>query len=681
MASRLFQFIFRSRPAAHIVPWGPGGVGKTGDKGAAGRAGCRLQGQSAAAAHHRLLIGIIEGLLADGDGPYFGRARRTVQLDGIFAGSIPGIPDGNCALGPVQSHLVGGIAAQGHRIIQLHRGGPHIGAGIRRRGHSDILVPSGNVLGLGYPDDIVDVSPIGTRIASGSHVGDLVAPHGDLAARKDHIIAGPGAVRMGDGQAAGIDFCIPHGQGTGAGEIHVLGQLDLQGAVRSVDSDVAIGEFGAVRSPQDIQFFAEILGKSGGSMVIPAEFQIRGIGGAVDGEALHFRGGGRSGGGIGRHFGPGGEDLGHRGSIGGVGQGDRGILTASAAPAGDGDGPIHRLGRAAAVPHGRDGQAGIGRIAALSQIHRLDVIVVQSHIIILQGFQVFVIVRYPVSAHRSIGVRYRRRPIAVIFPVFHGRHENFVVGAVHRSCIDFRPVIGGEHPQFAPDHIQMGGIHCMAIVGVLVQGPIPHQLGIGIGGGHKAQRGPGGAGRTVVHIRIAVLVIGTGGSVGLGMPLPGRIVDDIVPVPRHLGPSPLAQAFKGAGGDLVQGFPRIGRDPGGRNSRSGAGQDVRRLFPAACIGHIEFAVRPRQGGVFLRRPFRQGIPIPDPVLGLAIGKGHLMVNGSIEGVGVPAVVVALHIPVIHGDPKGYILVLGSICHGGFSGSFRRQHLARKGQEA
>ena len=58
-----------------------------------------------------------------------------------------------------------------------------------------------------------------------------------------------------------------------------------------------------------------------------------------------------------------------------------------------------------------------------------------------------------------------------------------------------------------------------------------------------------------------------------------------------------------------------------------------------------------------------------------------MVSGSIEGVGVPAVVVAPHIPVIHGDPKGYILVLGSICHGGFSGSFRRQHLAPKGQEA
>ena len=57
---------------------------------------------------------------------------------------------------------------------------------------------------------------------------------------------------MGNGQAIGIDFRIPHGQGTGAGEIYVLGQLDLQGAVRSVDPDVAICEFGAVRSPQDI---------------------------------------------------------------------------------------------------------------------------------------------------------------------------------------------------------------------------------------------------------------------------------------------------------------------------------------------------------------------------------------------------------------------------------------------
>ena len=165
-------------------------------------------------------------------------------------------------------------------------------------------------------------------------------------------------------------------------------------------------------------------------MVIPAEFQIRGIGGAVDGEALHFRGGGRSGGGIGRHFGPGGEDLGHIGSIGSVGQSYRSILPVSTAPAGDGNGPVQCLGRAVSVTHGGNGGRRRNSRASFGHIYGFDIIVIQGYIVVFQGSQILVVVRYPVGFHRGIRIGNWSRPIAVVGPVLHGRHEDFVVGTV-----------------------------------------------------------------------------------------------------------------------------------------------------------------------------------------------------------------------------------------------------------
>ena len=519
MASRLFQFIFRSRPAAHIVSRCPGGVGKARDKGAAGR--CRSIGQAhfARCVISGSFVGIIKRLLANSNFADFCRSSRTIQFNGSRAVGIPCIAKRNRALGSVQNHLFGRIAAQGHRIIQLHRGGPYIGILIRSgSGRNIFIVPFNMDFFLGYADDVVDVSSIGADISSRSHVGNLIASHRNLASRKDHIIAGPCTVRMGNGQAIGIDFRIPHSQGPGISEIHIFGQLDLQGTIGSVDPDVVIRQFGAVRPAQDVQFFTKIFGDSSSAMVVPAKFQCRCIILTVDGEALQFTGPGGSR--IGHYFRTGGKSLGHIGSIGGVGQSYRSILPVSTAPAGDGNGPVHCLGRAVSVTHGGNGGRRRSSRASFGHIYGFDIIVIQGYIVVFQGSQILVVVRYPVGFHRGIRIGNWSRPIAVVGPVLHGRHEDFVVGTVHRTFVDFRLIIIGEHAQLSTDYIQVRRIHGLSIISILVQRSIPHQLGIGIGGGHKSQRGTSGTGRTIVHICIAVLVIRAGGGIGLGMAFP-----------------------------------------------------------------------------------------------------------------------------------------------------------------
>lgn len=96
-------------------------------------------------------------------------------------------------------------------------------------------------------------------------------------------------VRVSNRDPFGVHPGIPHRQGPCCGKIYIFGQLDLQGAVRSIDSDVIVRQ-GACGSPQDIQFLAEISGEGGGTMVVPAEFQGRCILLTVDGEAFQFTG-------------------------------------------------------------------------------------------------------------------------------------------------------------------------------------------------------------------------------------------------------------------------------------------------------------------------------------------------------------------------------------------------------
>ena len=165
------------------------------------------------------------------------------------------------------------------------------------------------------------------------------------------------------------------------------------------------------------------------------------------------------------------------------------------------------------------------------------------------------------------------------------------------------------------------------------------------------------------------------------MAFPGRIVDDVIPVSGHLGAPGLAQPFKSTGGDLVQGFPHVGGNTGGRNGRSCAGQDIRRLLPTAGKSHIEFFVRPGQCSIFFVRPFLQGIAVPDPVLGPAVSQGYFVIGGSVESVGILTVVIAFYSTGIHGHQKRHILVLGGGCHRSFPGCFRREHMASQGQQA